>query len=183
MYKRDVKEIVNYVSQDYDEGLRHVVTFVVGTIRERFYRAEEVTEELLLNGANSKMAWGNRKKALVSFREQKHNLRDLRSQSIPAAIKELRKITGVGTVKAGFILQLLGRDVACLDSHNLNKLGISASYFNSEKRVEEYVALTQQRGAEYWWDSWCELIANRYPKHFKNADEVSLIHAKAIKGE
>jgi len=43
MYKRDVKEIVNYVSQDYDEGLRHVVTFVVGTIQERFYRAEEET--------------------------------------------------------------------------------------------------------------------------------------------
>jgi len=183
VYQRDVKAIRDFIDNDYDKGLERVVTFVIGSIRERFYNIERVTEDLLLNKENSKSAWGNRKKALISFNELKTTLKHLDNLPLEEATKELTKINGLGVVKASFVLQLMGRDTACLDVHNLTRLGISNTYFKGNKRINEYIDLVQQKGTEYWWNTWCELIADKYPKHFKDADEVSFIHAKAITGE
>jgi hypothetical protein len=78
----------------------------------------------------------------------------------------------------------MGYNLACLDVHNLNKLGYASSYFNSKNKAEEYVSLVQEKGAEYWWDTWCNFIPTtpRNKKHFLSGDEVSYEHVKAVRG-
>jgi hypothetical protein len=42
----------------------------------------------------------------------------------------------------------------------------------------------QEKGAEYWWDTWCNFIPTtpRNKKHFLSGDEVSYEHVKAVRG-
>ena len=112
-------------------------------------------------------------------------------EGITEAILLFMKIPMVGMVKAGFICQMLGFDVACLDSHNLKRLGISEAQMKIDKnlsedakrsRIQPYVELCQKEGAEFWWNTWCIHVAgNRANRTLDTEDVVSKFHVDCVK--
>ena len=100
------------------------------------------------------------------------------------------QVPGIGMAKAGFIVQMLTGQCGCLDTHNLKRFGLDANLFRTdapwskvEKRLNLYWAICESHGSAFLWDSWCELIAGKYPYHFVDAEAVSQLHVTAILGE
>ena len=107
------------------------------------------------------------------------------------AIDALTSVNGLGIVKPAFVVQMCGLDVACLDSHNLTRLGLSQSHFKlsktvshatKRKKIAEYVEYTRETGgAEYWWNTWCNYVAgNRANSSLNTGDAVSKYHVTAV---
>ncbi len=104
---------------------------------------------------------------------------------------KLQRIPCVGLVKAGFIMQLTTGEAGCLDCHNLKMYGVNENTFkmNGEfsipnfNKARKYLALCNEiGGSELLWNNWCNLVADKYPKHFKSGDDVSWLHSNAIMG-
>ena len=104
---------------------------------------------------------------------------------------KLQRIPCVGLIKAGFIMQLTTGEAGCLDCHNLKMYGVNENTFkmNGEfsipnfNKARKYLALCNEiGGSELLWNNWCNLVADKYPKHFKSGDDVSWLHSNAIMG-
>jgi hypothetical protein len=186
MYNRDVKLIQDHVLKTGPEGIVDVFTAVIATIRTPFYRIVHITNDIKKNKQSSKQLWGHKKDSYTDVVKRKEELYELFESSAPEKLlyKEVLKIKGLGLAKAGFALQMLGYNVACLDTHNLKRLGYGSSHFNRKDRLEEYLEVVKKEGAEYWWDTWCNLIPQTSGKNrdFKDADEVSYTHTIAVRG-
>ena len=81
--------------------------------------------------------------------------------------------------------------MACIDSHNCDRLGLSRSALKFSKgikhelklkKIADYVQLTiDTGGSQYWWDSWCAYVAgNRANKSLDTAQKVSKYHVTAV---
>jgi len=130
--------------------------------------------------------------------EHKHVLHEALKAAVKhndpvGAIDVLTNVPNLGIVKAAFVAQLVGLDVACLDSHNLDRLGLDRAALRfaktvkpetKRKKIQDYVHLTQVTGgSEYWWDTWCNYVAgNRANKSLTTGDAVSAYHATCIIG-
>ena len=99
-------------------------------------------------------------------------------------------INGIGIVKAGFVLQLCLGKVGCLDVHNLRRFGLSPTAFKMGKvkydtalgKAKLYIKICEDLGGcEYLWDSWCNLLAEKYPNKYKDGQHVSRLHQEYIK--
>ena len=112
--------------------------------------------------------------------------------AISDGIMLLRKVPNLELVKASFVMQMLGFDVACIDSHNLTRLGLPPSAVKigaklkpatQLKKVKAYVEMCQEDGTEYWWDTWCEYVAgNRANRLLDTGDVVSKFHVDCVIG-
>jgi hypothetical protein len=52
------------------------------------------------------------------------------------------------------------------------------------RKVSAYVALCQQDGAEYWWNTWCDYVAgNKSNRMLDTGDVVSKYHWDAVSME
>lgn len=186
LYNRDVKLIQEHILNKGPDGIVDLFSTVIATIRTVFKDITVLSNDIRLNEHNSKALWGHKINSYSGVVNQKENLYDLFESSAPENImlQKILNIKGLGLAKASFAMQMMGYNVACLDTHNLKTLGYSSSYFNNKKRTSEYLAVVKENGAEYWWNTWCELIpttpANR--KHFNTADQVSYEHVKAVRG-
>jgi len=97
---------------------------------------------------------------------------------------------GLGLPKAGFVLQLCTGAVGCMDVHNLRRFGLKASTFSTSsktsaqllhKKAQLYVDTCERMGGSaYLWDSWCQLIADKYPRVWRDAEHVSNEHANCF---
>jgi hypothetical protein len=94
-------------------------------------------------------------------------------------------------VKASFICQMLGFNVACLDVHNLNRLGLDVKDVTLPKgltdktklkKIKAYVHLTQKQGSVYWWNSWCDYVAEKggANKLLPTGEDVSAFHVGCV---
>ncbi|MDR5726245.1 MAG: hypothetical protein RB191_02130 [Terriglobia bacterium] len=102
------------------------------------------------------------------------------------AIACLLEVPGLGIVKAAFICQLMGFDVACLDARNIKREGRNPRAYEtrgsksgrkwSAKTVARYVAETHGRAQEYW-DAWCYDVAEAYGR---TAQQISDLHLAII---
>lgn len=100
----------------------------------------------------------------------------------------LLAVPGLGIPKAGFVMQLCCGVVGCMDTHNLRRFNLDAKDFKSQgsvaaitKRIDAYMRVCEKAGGcEYLWDSWCELIAEKYPALFTDAEHVSRDHVDGI---
>jgi len=96
------------------------------------------------------------------------------------ALTRLLEVPGLGIVKSAFVLQLMGYDVACLDSRNVKREGRNPRAFEVNKArphtvapmVRRYVAETFGK-AQLYWDDWCADVANAYGK---TPQEISELH-------
>ena len=148
------------------------------------------------HGAASKYLWGNKRDGFLYLQEHKQVIFAAIKAAVKvndpiAAIDVLTNVPNLGIVKAAFVAQLVGLDVACIDSHNCDRLGLSRSALKFSKKVKpelkrkkiaDYVKFTQDTGgSEYWWNTWCEYVAgNRANKRLDTAEKVSKYHVDAV---
>ncbi len=108
-----------------------------------------------------------------------------------AVVDLFMRIPSIGMVKAGFIAQMCGFEVACLDRHNIRMLGLSEAALKVSKKIKpelrlkkirQYVKLCRLEGAEYWWDTWCNYVAEKggMNKSLPTGDAVSAYHVTSI---
>lgn len=201
MYQRDCTMIAQYALAS-PQGLYDVIEFTLCTINMPISRVhlqrqsikEEGTQSKWVsatkaNGINyAKMNQAYLHKQILHIRD-KYGLDTIDGSQY--AIDLFIKIPSIGMVKAGFIAQMCGFNVACLDRHNVRALGISETALNLNKKVSdelrlkkirEYVKLCRRRGSEYWWDTWCNYVADRggMNKSLPTGDAVSRYHVTAI---
>lgn len=201
MYQRDVALIKDHALRSAG-GLYDVIEFVIGTINMPLSRVHLQRESFAKDGLNSK--WLSQVKA-SSLAYARCNAADLHSKvlrildkhdeaSLEAAHQATLMFTdmpGIGMVKAGFIAQMLGMNVACLDRHNITMFGLnenalkldkSARHDLKVKKVREYVKLCRRKGSEFYWNAWCEFVAERggMNKSLPTADDVSKYHSDTV---
>ena len=111
---------------------------------------------------------------------------------IVKAMEIFLEVPFLGLVKSAFCCQLMGMNVSCLDVHNLRRLdeevARSIASFNLKAKREtvrskivDYILLTQEMGAQYWWDTWCESIAgNIANRNLTDGERVSRFHVESI---
>lgn len=112
-------------------------------------------------------------------------LRDERD--IARGIRTLLDVPGLGIIKAAFVMQFLGHNVGCIDTHNMRwdkvparafcargtKKGQPARY--TDGQIARYLGLAEGR-AEFLWDRWCTRVAKMRPDIFPDAEYVSRLH-------
>ena len=187
MFKTHQKIIGKFAATN-PNNTKDIFTFVFSTIRERFYVVPEVYNGLKFEGLESRFAWGSKSAGMEYVAANKKELHKvIFGKDIPLNEKLLRvaEVPGLGLCKAGFVLQLCIGEAGCLDVHNLKRFGLSPSTFkmgkvSNETRLKKaglYLKVLEDvGGCEYLWDSWCELIADLYPKKYKDAEDVSRCH-------
>lgn len=100
------------------------------------------------------------------------------------AISELIRIRGLGIVKAAFVAQLMGFDVACLDARNVSREKRNPRAYRTDGKTPEqlapkvraYVAETHGK-ARFYWDAWCADVATEYDK---TPQEISELHLAIV---
>ena len=109
------------------------------------------------------------------------------------ALAYLGGFHGLGYAKAGFALQMgLGLS-GCLDVHNLRKAGCNPYIIRSRvkervtsrtthlRRASEYNRVVETMGGTAGlWDAWCRDMAERNPKRWDTAEQVSALHCEAL---
>lgn len=195
MFKDDNKKIARFALKNPDNMVR-VGTFVLTTIQAGLATTQAQMHDIDEHGASSKYLWGNKRDGFLYLQEHKQVIFAAIKAAVKAndpigAIDVLTNVPNLGIVKAAFVAQLVGLDVACIDSHNCDRLGLSRSALKFSKKVKpelkrkkiaDYVKFTQDTGgSEYWWNTWCEYVAgNRANKRLDTAEKVSRYHVDAV---
>jgi len=102
-----------------------------------------------------------------------------------AAMLAILEVPGLGIVKSAFVLQLMGFDVACLDSRNVKREGRHPRAFRTDgkgvdqlrRQVSAYLDETYGK-AEQYWDAWCRDVAGSYDGYTPEA--VSELHLSIV---
>jgi len=199
MYNRDCSAIADHGARS-PNGLVDITRFTLTTIQAGLSTCMLQADDIAANGLASKFLWGKKADGLAYTIENKEYLWGKlmaikeRGTGDVAAIADgimlLMKVPNLGMVKASFVMQMLGFDVACIDSHNLTRLGMSPNAVKvgaklktetKYKKVCEYIVMTQTKGTEYWWNSWCEYVAgNRANRLLDTGDVVSKFHVDCV---
>lgn len=192
MYSTDVPRIRQYVETEGPDGLHDVITFVLATIRTPISRVVSAVEDIHTRGSESTHLWGFKRSGYLHSLEHKKALYGslIESESdIDSATETLLSVPGLGLPKASFVLQCIGYDTACLDSHNLKRYGLPISFTKlptgkeRHKKLCAYINYCRIKGSEFHWNSWCEYVAgNKYNKELDTKEKVSSIHVTAITG-
>lgn len=96
----------------------------------------------------------------------------------------LDTVPGLGLVKAAFAVQMLYNELGCIDTHNLRELGLDRNAVSGKTRNKRdgYLNIQAVKTSEEWWNSWCNIMASKYPGQFDSGDYVSRLHALAVVG-
>jgi len=183
------------------QGLLDVITFVFTTIQQPLSSCKNQLNDIDLHGTESKYLFGSKRAGLKYAMENKTRLfwkvQELQKESlenidtVSKAVRLFMEVPGLGAVKASFVCQMLGFNVSCIDSHNLNRLGMelkdvtipnSLTEKTKMKKIKAYVHLTQRKGTVYWWNSWCDYVANKggMNKTLTTGNEVSAFHVECV---
>ena len=195
MFANHQKRIAAFALQSPDHT-REVILFVSSTIQQRFYTVPTVFNSMKSEGIESKYAWGSKADTITYATKHKAELyKTIHDKTMPLAVKLLNvaAIDGIGLPKAGFILQLCIGEAGCLDVHNLKRFGLSPNTFKLPKKLGYDTALRKAElylktledlgGCEYLWDSWCNFIADLYPKRYDDGEHVSRCHVTYLMGD
>lgn len=198
MYKRDVKAIIEICEAK--QSVLPAGTFVLTTIQSALFQCKNQIKDTNVNGANSKYMWGKkgdgydylRKHDAFLWGKVNHIKQSMGTDSVEAcvaAIELFLPVPNLGMVKAAFVAQCLGFNVACIDSHNLKRLGMNENQVKlgkvkpetRHKKITAYVEMTQEQGSEYWWNSWCDYVAgNQANRQLDTGDVVSRYHVECV---
>lgn len=154
-----------------------VVAFVLLTIQQQFTWMPQQVKDVAQFGTKSRFMFGWKPDGLEFARQNKRRLWQAASavwhkeSSLDDLILEYLSIPGLGIVKASFLAQLTVADGACLDTVNIQRLGLAADAFKTPKslkigalkaRLLTYNATWRAHGdSAYWWDTWCDTLADR----------------------
>lgn len=182
-----------------------VVQFVLLTIQQSLYSVPLQMREVKREGIKSSYLWGVKGQAWKWHSENKARIFDnfmLIDQVNPNpdfAASELMlyaaSLPGLGLAKGGFLVQLAFGLAGCLDSHNVERYGLSRSQVSAHafknartpktrhNKVNDYLALCAELGGtKGLWDSWCTYVYNKqgHQGHYESAHHVSALHCEAL---
>ena len=197
-YARDV-DAIRTIS-DSKKSVVPVVLFVLTTIQAGLSTCKGQIDDVNELGAQSRFLWGQKGNGLeyakandgflygkIKHIEQTYGLDSV--EGCVEAIELFLNVPNLGMVKAAFVAQMFGFNVACIDSHNLKRLGLNANAVKLGKvkpatrraKIADYVKMTQIQGSAFWWNSWCDYVAgNRANKALDNGDIVSRYHVECV---
>jgi len=102
-----------------------------------------------------------------------------------------KPVTGLGLVKAGFLIQLAFGEIGCIDSRNMEQFGINRNTLRYAKttskairlrKADNYIKLCASIGScSFLWDNWCNELALNNPERYKSGHFVSAEHERLIK--
>lgn len=198
MYTEDVARIAAHAKAS-PEGLADVLEFVLCTIQQPLQSIERQREDIAQKGAESGYLFASKRDGWRYVHNHKGYLwrvmldimaREDDENRKADLIQHFMQVPGLGMVKAAFVVQCIGGGTACLDTHNLTRLGMTQSAVKIDAKLKpetvrnkvlDYVRLCDKTGgAAYWWDTWCEHVAGRRGSPLKTAREVSAYHVKAV---
>jgi len=195
MYDRDMPLMRAHALAS-PSGFVDVVAFVLCTIQQPLQSVRRQMDDLRANGAESKYLFGSKRAGYAYAVAHAATLHAAMKAAVKAndtigAIDILTNIPGLGVVKASFVAQIIGFEVACLDGHNLARLGLAESAFKlaktvkpetKRKKIAAYVkACADTGGARYWWNSWCDYVAgNKANRSLTSGDAVSAYHVACL---
>lgn len=186
MYANHVPTICAAMRDNPDTFARGA-TFVVLTIRQMITIVPDQMAELDKVGDGAVALFGFKRQAYRYIQAHKAELwRDmLATDDAAEAIRVMCRVPGLAIVKAAFVAQLMGFDVACLDTRNVIREALNPNEYQLHGRkrgalfqakVAQYVAETRGRAHELW-DTWCADVANVYGQ---TAEAISKIHLDCI---
>ena len=200
MYKIDNKIIADFLLASPDNLVRGY-TFVLLSIQQPTQGLADKMLEVDQQGPECRhLNYGLKRAGFEYVEAQKQAIFERLTEHVALGLNDVDNIAkalhyvyqtpNLGMVKAAFLLQLLGFNVACLDSHNLKRLGWKQSqvsitkglkYETKIKKIKAYISTTQQKGTAYWWNSWCHYVAgNIANKKLTTGQQVSQYHIKCI---
>ena len=186
--------LINEYAQQSPENLQDMVMMVVLSIQQPWYKVGEQMIDYRKLGSDSRFVWGNK---LKTYRWLRSNVKPLYDDAMQAIAEHkgreldlqlmdiFLRVEGLGLAKAGFCCRLFAGRVGCIDVHNLRRLSIPESVLSFSKKVQPatrhkkiaaYVDACRQRRCSWLWDSWCDLIAKKQPKHWVDGEQVSQVH-------
>lgn len=184
MYDRD-QPLIEAAMRASVSGFKRGVMFAVCSMRQPVTRVP-MQLDALDNGDARDMEtilFGHKKSAF-KYLEENATLMWGRCCNAPDAatvILTLTDMPGMGIVKAGFIAQMLGHDVACLDSRNIQRRRLKPRRFATNgvkhgaahlRKVGRYIRETRGRSREHW-NAWCDYVA---PDYGMTGEAVSALH-------
>jgi hypothetical protein len=201
MYNRDNKMIQKYADQGSTQTALAAM-FVISSIRTFTWLLPDMMDNYRDKGMKSfNNLMPKQKEGIKYVMKNKEWLYNL-VQSYKAGdiypeefLITLQRIPCIGLVKAGFIMQLTTGEAGCLDCHNLKQYDVDENTFKvngkdkgkmtaaSFNKARKYLAVCKEiGGSEVLWNNWCDLVAEKYPKHFEAGDDVSWLHSNSIMG-
>lgn len=188
MYQDHVALLNSGIRHDPDMFCR-AVTFAVLSIRQQFPTAVQSMKEFNQSGiVNPRYLWGHKRGAYDYLRVHKIRLWNSAKDASNSedALDKLTEVPGLGIVKSAFVLQMMGHDIGCLDTRNIQRLGLNPREWRSDgrrkeldafkRKIHRYVEFTQGR-AEELWNDWCEDVARSY---HVSSEEISADHLVII---
>lgn len=170
------------------EGFKRGVLFVLLSIRQPIITVRSQLDEVDEQRASAPCLLGFKREAYRQLElEGRAIWEDLRDEyDARAVILRLLDVHGLGIVKAAFVAQLMGCDVACLDSRNVAREGRSRRAYRLDKGrvsaakvarlLDAYLADVGGRAQEYW-DAWCIDAGEAYGL---SGDEISALHLDIV---
>lgn len=193
MYAEHVPAIAANMRADAETFLRGCL-FAVCSIRQPVINVPAHLDDIERERAQSIYLIGHKREAyrfLVTHRDELWaDVCSIALGEPAAAILRLCDIPGIGIVKAGFIAQMLGFDVACIDTRNIQREGRNPRAYRSDgearkrtpafrRKIARYVADVGGRAAHYW-DTWCNEVG---PIYRLTGEQMSALHADTICGD
>jgi len=199
-YSRDVA-IISKHGLASEAGLLDVIEFVFTTIQQPLSTVPMIRADIRANGLQSRFLFSTKRTGLAYARDNVSSLlaeilnviEEHGTQSPRAALEAVDvffQVPGLGVVKAGFVAQCLGFNVACIDSHNLERLGIPNTAVDVRKtlkretqriKISKYVELCQREGSATYWNDWCDYVAGgQFNKELPTGDAVSAFHVHCV---
>lgn len=191
MYHDDVPIIAKAMREDIDVFSRGVM-FAILSARVQFPRVGDQCRQLAKDKDKAACLWGWKFEAYTYLEAHKASLffnvcHNPDVSLLATKLWHLTRIPGLGIVKAAFVLQLLGENIACLDTINIQREGRNPRAFRSdgprrkstfafEAKISRYVKETQGSAA-YYWDQWC---MDQGVKYGLTMEQVSALHVSAI---
>lgn len=195
MYDRDMP-LVRAHAEASPAGLADVITFVLLTIQQPFHMVGRQMQDVRLRGAASSYLFASKR---AGYGYATENAASLYAGAFPlrdagdkvGLIRHFLQVPGLGIVKAAFVGQCIGGETACLDTHNLNRLGLPPGAFKLpanlkpdalNRKLDAYVETCERVGSsEWWWNEWCAFVAGRRKSPpLATADAVSAAHPAAL---
>ena len=157
--------LINAYAQRSPDNLFTVVMMVSISIQQKWSLVGDMLADMVENKSHCMYLWGNKKSTYNYMVTHKHfmygqmmavmNSKNLTDHSKAMSLMHIfLKVDGLGLAKAGFVCQLIGGLVGCMDY-----------------------------GTENLWNSWCSMIADKYPKDFVDSNHVSEVHYTNLIGE
>lgn len=170
MYADHVPYIASAMQSGPDTFARGCM-FAVLSIQQMFVTVPKALTDVDANEDRSRYLFGSKAGAYRYIMDNKVALHaSVVDATTPGeAITRICVVPGLGIVKAGFIAQLMGHDIACLDTRNIKRDKRNPREYRADRKhgaawhrkVDRYVRDVGGCAREYW-DAWCIDVSKTY---------------------